>query len=330
MLEAKLMDDEARLAALGRLEILETPPEELFENVVNLVRTVLAVPIATVSLVDRNRQWLKAQRGLNVNETSRSVSFCTHTIQQREPLIVEDAHLDERFATNPLVLGGPRIRSYAGVPLRTPDGYNVGSLCAMDTKPRRFSPADIAILSNFANVVSDELELRMIARSDYLTGALTRRGFEEELQREFDRHARYHRPASVVFLDIDHFKSINDTHGHPAGDQVLRQLADVARATLRPNDVLGRLGGEEFGVLLPETGAQDGFVAAERLRCALQKHTFAIGGLQTLKVTASLGVSSVAGHMSAGNWLAEADQELYRAKAEGRNCTRMTDLRMAS
>jgi GAF domain-containing protein len=214
MFDPKLMDDEGRLYALRRMEVLETGPEEPFEKIVNLVRTVLAVPISTVSLVDRDRQWFKAHRGLDVQETARSVSFCTYTIQQPDPLVVEDALLDERFARNPLVLSGPRIRSYAGVPLRSPDGYNVGSLCAMDTRPRRFSPADIAILSNFANIVSDELELRLIASTDHMTGALTRRGFEEQVSREFARHARYHRTSSIVFFDIDHFKKINDGHGH--------------------------------------------------------------------------------------------------------------------
>ena len=114
MSEQQLADDAARLDALQRLQVLDTGPEEPFENIVNLVRTVLAVPIATVTLVDRHRQWFKAQRGLQVEETSRTASFCTHTIQQREPLVVEDAWEDPRFADSPLVLGPPHLRSYAG------------------------------------------------------------------------------------------------------------------------------------------------------------------------------------------------------------------------
>ncbi|MDY7523157.1 GAF domain-containing protein [Sphingomonas sp. 10B4] len=161
--------------------MLDTAVEEPFEKIVTLVRTVLAVPMATVTLVDRDRQWFKAKRGLEATETPRSISFCTHTIAQREPLIVEDARSDQRFADSPLVNGPPYIRSYAGIPLRTPEGYNVGALCAMDTRRRGFSPADIAILGNFANIVCDELELRLIARVDYLTGALTRRGFLESV-----------------------------------------------------------------------------------------------------------------------------------------------------
>lgn len=323
MTEPKLADDEGRLAALGRLQILETPPEQPFEKIVTLVRTVLAVPIATVSLVDRDRQWFKAQRVLEVQETARSISICTYTIQQAEPLIIEDTHLDARFAENPLVQGGPRIRSYAGVPLRTSEGYNVGSLCAMDTKPRRFSPADIAILSNFANIVSDEMELRLIASTDFLTGALSRRGFEEQLGREIARHRRYHRPSSLAILDIDHFKTINDSFGHPAGDDVLRQMGQLIAKVLRPADVYGRLGGEEFGVLLPETGAADAFVAAERLREAIQNHRFEMPGGHRISVTASVGVAECGEMEEPKAWLSRADKHLYEAKTSGRNCTRM-------
>jgi diguanylate cyclase (GGDEF)-like protein len=322
--EPKLADDEGRLAALGRLQILETPPEQPFEKIVTLVRTVLAVPIATVSLVDRDRQWFKAQRGLEVQETARSISFCTYTIQQSEPLIIEDARLDERFVGNPLVQGGPRIRSYAGVPLRTPEGYNVGSLCAMDTKPRRFSPADIAILSNFANIVSDEMELRLIASTDFLTGAMSRRGFQDQLSREIARNKRYQRPSSLVALDIDHFKKINDGFGHPAGDEVLRQMGQLISKVLRPADVFGRLGGEEFGLLLPETGAADAFVAAERLRDAIQNHPFETPGGSRIRVTASFGISECGDIEEPTEWLSRADKHLYDAKKSGRNCIRMS------
>ncbi len=322
--DARLYDDDARIAALHRLNVLDTAAEKPFEKIVTLVRTVLAVPIATVTLVDRDRQWFKAQRGLDRQETPRAISFCTHTIQQREPLIVEDAHLDPRFAGSPMVVGPPHIRSYAGIPLRTPEGYNVGSLCAMDTRERRFSPADIAILSNFANIVCDELELRMIAQVDHLTGALTRRGFVEQAEREIARSRRYDRPSSLVMLDVDHFKAVNDTYGHTTGDQVLHQLARLAEATLRPIDVFGRLGGEEFGILLPETDADEALVVAERLREAIAAFPMQLSNGATLKVTASFGVAVLAPRMtSVATWIEQADTALYAAKAGGRNCTRL-------
>lgn len=324
MLDPRLHDDDARVAALHRLDVLDTTVEEPFEKIVTLVRTVLAVPMATVTLVDRDRQWFKAKRGMEQNETPRSVSFCTHTIQQRDPLIVEDASRDPRFAMSPLVIGPPYIRSYAGIPLRTPEGYNIGSLCAMDSRPRVFSPADIAMLKNFANIVCDELELRLIAQVDHLTGALTRRGFVEQAEREIARSRRYGRPSTLAMLDLDHFKSINDAYGHAGGDQVLMQVSELAKVALRPSDVFGRLGGEEFAMLLPETDGDQALIVAERLREAIARHHMRMSGGATLNVTASFGIATLAsGHAGFAAWLESADTMLYAAKSAGRNCTRL-------
>jgi diguanylate cyclase (GGDEF)-like protein len=323
MHDTQLHDDDARLAALHRLDILDSAVEQPFEKIVNLVRTVIGVPIATVTLVDRDRQWFKARRGLDVSETPRAISFCTHTIQQREPLVIADALLDPRFATSPLVVEAPHIRSYAGIPLSTPEGYNVGSLCAMDSVPRTFTASEIAILTNFANIVVDELELRMVAQVDFLTGALTRRGFIEQGEREIARSARYGRPTALVMIDIDHFKSVNDTYGHAAGDQVLHQVADLAASILRPSDVFGRLGGEEFAMLLPETGGEEAVVVAERLRQALAGHVMQLADGRALRVTASFGIAALADDKAVADWLARADTMLYAAKAGGRNQTRL-------
>lgn len=324
MADARLHDDDARVAALRRLDVLDTAAEAPFEKIVTLVRTVLAVPIATVTLVDRDRQWFKAERGIGRQETPRAISFCTHTIQQREPLVVGDALADPRFADSPLVVGPPHIRSYAGIPLRTPEGYNVGALCAMDIVPRSFTAAEIAILVNFANIVCDELELRMIAQVDHLTGALTRRGFVEQAEREIARSRRYDRPGALVMLDLDHFKSVNDTHGHAVGDQVLQQVARIASVTLRPSDVFGRLGGEEFALLLPETSGDEAVVVAERLRGAIADHPIPLADGQVLPVSASFGVAGLTPDIASfAAWLERADAMLYAAKAGGRNCVRL-------
>ena len=177
MFDSRLLDEPARLAALDRYGILDTPRAEPFDRITSLVRDVLGVPICAVSLVDRERQWFKSTQGIDVTETPRSMSFCSHTILDPGLLVVPNAIDDHRFTNNPLVTGAPHIRSYAGAPLRTPDGYNVGALCAIDTVPRDFSEAQLGILSSFAVLVVDELELRRVAETDHLTGALSRRGF---------------------------------------------------------------------------------------------------------------------------------------------------------
>ncbi|MET1757185.1 sensor domain-containing diguanylate cyclase [Novosphingobium sp. RD2P27] len=319
--DTTLIDELARVAALQRLAVLDTGPEEPFENIVALVRAVLAVPMAAVSLLDEDRQWFKARSGVAVPETPREISFCTHTINQRDPLVIPDAIKDRRFADNPMVVGEPGIRAYAGVPLRTADGYNVGSLCAVDTRPREFGSAEIAMLSAFARVVVDQLELRRIAGRDQLTGALTRRGFIESAMQEIERFRRYGRIASIVMIDIDHFKAINDTHGHPAGDAVLREVAGILRGQERASDLLGRIGGEEFAMLMPETNAQGALAVAERLRAAIATTPVEAGSGIQLQVTASFGIAQLdAAIINPDGWFAAADVPLYAAKRAGRNC----------
>jgi GAF domain-containing protein len=141
--------EDERLAAVHRLDVLDTPPEESFDRITRLAKTVLGMPIVVVSLVDRDRQWFKSIQGFGLSETVREISFCTHTIQRNEPLIVNDAAADPRFCDSPLVRGEPHIRFYIGVPLHTKEGQNVGALCAMDTKPRQVSPTQVAILQGF-------------------------------------------------------------------------------------------------------------------------------------------------------------------------------------
>ncbi|MFC0204969.1 sensor domain-containing diguanylate cyclase [Novosphingobium soli] len=321
-----LTDEAGRIAALERLGILDTAPEEPFENVVDLVRTVLGVPMSAVTLVDRDRQWFKARAGLDATQTPRDVSFCTHAIRQRAPFVIPDAKADPRFAENPLVNGDPHVRSYAGVPLVTSDGYNVGALCAIDTKAREFDEKDLSILRNFARIVVNEMELRRIAERDQLTGALTRRGFLEKANEEIARCRRYGRDASLLLIDVDHFKQVNDTWGHPAGDAVLRELVAVLDGSTRPADCIGRLGGEEFAMLLPETGAEDALTAAERSRRLIAAHPVAISPERTIAITASFGIAPLVETVtSAEEWIARADAPLYEAKRAGRNCSKVAD-----
>lgn len=321
MTSRAVFDDEpARLAALKRLAVLDTPAEEPFEHVVSLVRSILNVPIAAVSLIDADRQWFKARAGLTPTETPRSVSFCSHAIEDTRPFLIEDAREDDRFAGNPLVTGDPGIRSYAGIPLRTAEGYNVGALCAIDRKPRTFEPSEVAMLENLARIVEKELELRRIAERDVLTGALTRRAFAERAMVEIDRFHRYGRPTTLVLADLDHFKSVNDTHGHIAGDCVLREVARLVTEIKRDGDVLGRLGGEEFAVLLPETHAGPAHAAVERFRKTLEDHRIALADGTTIQVTASFGIAEAGQNItSVDEWLAAADKPLYAAKRLGRN-----------
>ena len=150
-----------RLKALYRYKILDTPPEEGFDEIVKLICEICEVPIALVSLMDIERQWFKSKIGLNVNETSRCVSFCAHTIEHpAEVMIVQDATKDDRFANNPLVTSDPNIRFYAGTPLITPEGYKIGTLCIIDTVSRQLTKIQVNALLILSKQIINLIELR--------------------------------------------------------------------------------------------------------------------------------------------------------------------------
>ncbi|MFP2910060.1 GGDEF domain-containing protein [Pyxidicoccus sp. 3LFB2] len=163
-----------------------------------------------------------------------------------------------------------------------------------------------------------ELDLEVLATRDSLTGAHNRRSFLQLAERELDRARRTTRPVSLLMVDIDRFKSINDTHGHPAGDAVIRTLASTSQSALRSVDVLGRLGGEEFAIILPETGAEGALRVAERLRQTLSEVVVPEGG-KSLAFTVSVGVAEWLPGERLDMLLSRGDQALYAAKNTGRN-----------
>ncbi|WP_420137780.1 diguanylate cyclase [Sphingomonas sp.] len=163
-----------------------------------------------------------------------------------------------------------------------------------------------------------EEELRQLATTDHLTGALNRRAFELTFRSELERTRRHGLPLSLILIDLDHFKSINDTYGHPAGDFVLRGVADRIHASLRDSDRLGRLGGEEFGILLPNTDIHNGMEMADRMRRVIGDTPFAVG--PGLNVTASAGITCVRNDQDEAEAMTKrADDALYAAKQGGRN-----------
>lgn len=163
-------NDEARLAELHSYGVLDTPDEEAFDDIGHLTRTIAGTPIGIVSLVDENRQWFKSCIGLETKETPRAISFCGHTILQRQPLIIEDARKDPRFSDNPLVVEEPRIRFYAGFPLVSANGMSLGSLCAVDTAPNQLNATQIDALKRLARQSVKLMELKRERRLLAATG----------------------------------------------------------------------------------------------------------------------------------------------------------------
>lgn len=319
MAAIEVLQEQGRLDALARYDILDTPREESFDRITRLVRRILKVPMATVTFLDGHRQWFKSRDGLAMCEGARGDALCNVTIRQGVPLLVPDTLADGRFADNPLVLGAPHLRFYAGVPLRSSDGHSIGTLCAMDTVPRRLDAEDIATLSDLAQIVMSELDLRLVASVDSLTRALARGSFRDEAARALALAGRHRHEASCIAFDLDHFKLVNDRHGHASGDAVLAGSVAACQRLLRQTDLLGRVGGEEFAVILPHTSLLAALNVAEKLREGIAAQAFD-GAEGPFSVTASFGVATTA-HAGADldAILRLADEALYAAKAAGRN-----------
>ena len=154
-------DEQERLNELKKYGILDTEPEAIFESMVQLATYICKTPIAAISLVDENRQWFKAIKGIDAKETPRDVAFCAHAILQDVAMVVPDALLDERFFDNPLVTDGPKIRFYAGVPLVTPSGFHLGTLCVIDTQPKEIAQEQLDAVKTLADSVMAHLDLRL-------------------------------------------------------------------------------------------------------------------------------------------------------------------------
>lgn len=171
-----------RLKVLWQYEILDTVPEEVFDDLTELAARICEAPIALISLIDEDRQWFKSKVGVTINETSRDISFCAHAIQQHDLFIIPDATKDSRFANNPLVTSDPKIRFYAGAPLITPDGHALGTLCVIDKVPRELRLEQQQALRVLARHVMTQLELRRHAKE--LTEVRTAR---EATREELDK-----------------------------------------------------------------------------------------------------------------------------------------------
>jgi diguanylate cyclase (GGDEF)-like protein len=319
MIECETGIEKERLDALSRMELLGTPAEEAFGPVVRLAKSMLETPIVLVSLIDENRQWHISNQDMVAGGSPCNFAFCDRTIRNREPTIVEDTLLDDRFSDNPFVAGEPGIRFYAGVPLRTRDGHSIGTLSAIDFKPRTISGKQINVLEDLAQLVVDDLELRLIATTDSLTGAMTRRALLEVARRDIALARRKSFDLSCAILDIDHFKSVNDSLGHAAGDLVLQEIVKMCRRSLRTSDYIGRIGGEEFAIILQDTDETTAIIAVERMRSGIENLAIEFAG-KAIPVTASFGVAGLTPAIgSFDDLLREADTAMFVAKANGRN-----------
>jgi diguanylate cyclase (GGDEF)-like protein len=338
-------DDAERLATLRRYGVLDTPAESSYDDLLRIATAICGAPMGTVSLVDADRQWFKARVGVEAQQTPRDIAFCAHTVLDPGRVFeVNDAKADARFSDSPLVTGDPNIRFYAGAPLVASDGHAVGALCVMDTQPHQLSDSQRTALEALSRQVVALMELRAAnaelkhhlgerewyereldaraaalredrnapsahGRTDGLTGLANRRGFGEAMRKALATSA----PFAFAIVDVDRFKEINDGWGHPYGDRVLIAVAGALRDSVDNSIVIGRIGGEEFGLVLTGCNAALAQATAEGVRAQ-------IGALaMEVPLTASVGVTVRREGDEASDLYARADAALYEAKRLGRD-----------
>lgn len=458
-------DEAARLSALHALDVLDTGPEADFDALVHSASLVCGAPISLISLIDFDRQWFKANIGLpGVSETPRDVAFCAHAILGTDIFEVPDAYNDLRFADNPLVAGGPKIRFYAGAPIRLRDGHCVGTVCVIDSKPGLLSSTQREVLSCLAitaaraletrhesrvarqvsitvaeqydlmrvtlksigesviatdasghvvslntmaerttgwmaeqaigrplgevfKVVSEETrqpiydlaancivqaevvasanrallvsrdgteigiehsaapilkdggdmvgtvvvfhdvteqrrvseEVSHKATHDALTGLFNRDEFESLIKRVFQQTIHEEQRHALMYIDLDHFKLINDSCGHTAGDKLLQRVSKMLTEAVRDGDVVARLGGDEFAILLEDCPAETAGRLAKKI-CDKAEELRFVHNERRFRVGASIGLVPFDGRWA--TWesvLQAADTCCYAAKEGGRN-----------
>lgn len=315
-------DEPARLAAVRAYAILGTPPELEFDALTRLAAFMFDAPIAVVSVMDENRLWFKSRIGLDVPELDRKVAFCAHAIMEpRQALVVDDLAADDRFAGNPLVAQAPHIRFYAGAPIVDAQGFALGTIAVIDARPRQFSAAQREALVDLATLVMtalgnrrSALELGRLARTDHLTGIANRAQFELAVASEIQQATRTGESFSVLCMDLDGFKEVNDGHGHAAGDEVLREVSRRLQAQLREGDTVARLGGDEFGIVMRRGSAEEARALRKRILAAVERPVKLPTG-PLVSVGMSVGEASFSSaSCTAESLMAQADRALYASK----------------
>jgi diguanylate cyclase (GGDEF)-like protein len=252
-------------------------------------------------------------------------------VRQKRPLAIPDLHRDDRYAEWAAAVVGRGYRGFLAIPLIVQDRA-LGCMNLYTREAHEFGEDELQLFSTFASQAAVSIEnarlfeeTRQLAITDALTGLSNHRQFYNQLTREVRRAQRYERPLALLMLDLDHFKDFNDRHGHLAGDQALREVAEVLRQNARSVDLLARYGGEEFAVILPETDLARAALHAERVRAAVEAFPFLGGASGPGSLTVSIGAAALRRSVRKGHDLVhDADQALYRAKTGGRNRIELT------
>lgn len=338
LIAPKSSDETERIQALNNMGILDTPINPVFERITRLTKQMFNVPIVAVSIIDSERQWFKSTQGLNVCENDLNTSFCAHAILQDDIFIVTDAQKDNRFADSPIVTHEPFIRYYAGCPVKSEDGHKIGTLCIIDRQVRNFSPTELEALRDMAGLIQDELQkyrqkysqLKIIEELDQakraklidgLTGVWNRQGCEINLQEHMILAKQQGYDLVVGILDIDSFKTVNDTYGHNAGDEVIREVCKRMVINLDDHDLVGRWGGEEFIVMAKvEVDLDTVLKRIDNARASIAAEPVIFEDRKIgVSITIGLTLFDSKTNLSMHECISRADANLYKGKSAGKN-----------
>ena len=249
-------NEASRVKGLIKLDILDTEPEERFDSITRVAKQLFNTPIALITLVDTKRQWFKSKQGLNLNETSRDISICGHAIarpvshdKSLRIFEVPDAAQDERFFDNPLTTKEPNIRSYVGFILQTHDEFNIGTLCIIDTKPRKFSSSEKNLLCDLGIVTQNALQSLRHEDKDLDTGLYNRRGFLSITDHIVAVSKKHQLIISLYYFKITNFDHLVKNHGDLIDLEILGTFVHSLKTVFENSDVIARIGKDTFVVL---------------------------------------------------------------------------------
>lgn len=297
-------------------------------------RMLTGASSAFISFADTDHLWPASSGAARGEHKPLSQAYCSALLASDEDnLVARNVLLDPRTRSLTRQQDDPSVVAYAGTLLRAEDGRKLGTLCVTDSIERDFDAEQLDLLNGLARQVMNLVSLRATQRelrgalaamtelacTDMLTGLLNRRAWQEEAEALRKLVLRQSGDLTLVVLDLDHFKRVNDSRGHAAGDAVLRDVGRILRSELRATDRVGRIGGEEFAIAMPFTSTQAAAKRLEQLRSRIAEHLIVHEG-DGFSVTVSCGIATLKPHPeNIESLMRRADQALYGAKRAGRN-----------
>jgi len=302
-----------------------------WQEIIDLMAQIIDVPAGLIQRFDNDQIEIVVTSATNGNPFDAggiepliaAESFCDNVIKNKKMLKVPNALNDNYWRnTKEINLG---MISYLGYPILWPSGNPFGTICVLDNKENHYKREYELLIEKFKDLIERELEiieknqaLRLVTELDSFTRILNRHTFFEKATVELNRSIRHQHDYSLLLLDLDEFKTINDTFGHQAGDEVLLKFTEITQQQIRASDLFGRYGGEEFILALPETDYFSAKLLASRIREAIERQPVFYEN-KSISFTVSIGVSVITGDTEVSSMLGRADQALYRAKKSGRN-----------